>query len=67
MVLVNVHPDYICFDQNNRDTNLYSIELYKELLQYLCSFTLEDCWHALPKEVTKFYRESNDLNQGSYT
>lgn len=56
MVLLNTHPDYMCFDgQQNRDE--FPISHYEELLRYIREKYGESCWPALPREVARHYRE----------
>ncbi len=54
MVLVNTHPDYMCFDgQQNRDE--YPVSHYEELLRYVREKHGGSCWPALPREVARYY------------
>jgi len=56
MVLVNTHPDYMCFDgEQNRDE--FPVEYYKELLRYVREKYEGFYWPALPREVARYYRE----------
>ena len=56
MVLVNTHPDYMCFDgQKNRDE--FPVAYYEELLHYVREKHGRACWPALPREVARYYRE----------
>jgi glycosyltransferase involved in cell wall biosynthesis len=56
MVLVNTHPDYMCFDgQPKRDE--FPVSHYEELLRYVREKYRESCWPALPREVARYYRE----------
>ncbi len=53
MVLVNVHPDYVNFD--NEDTaEEFPVELYINLLKYIKDKYSGIYWHSLPKDVAKF-------------
>jgi glycosyltransferase involved in cell wall biosynthesis len=56
MVLLNTHPDYMCFDgQQNRDE--YPVSYYEELLRYVRKRHEGSYWPALPREVAKYYRD----------
>lgn len=53
LALVNVHPDYICFD-GKPSTSEYSADLYEGLLKYVAERYRDNCWLALPREVAEF-------------
>jgi hypothetical protein len=53
MVLVNVHPDYINFN-NEKTTEEFPVELYINLLKYIKDKYSGIYWHSLPKDVAKF-------------
>lgn len=55
MVLVNVHPDYICFD-GRPSSEEYPIDLYVELLDYISSKYAGRYWNALPRNVAAYCR-----------
>ena len=55
MILLNTHPDYMCFEgRPSRDE--YPVSFYEELLQYLREKYDDSCWCALPREVAQYYR-----------
>lgn len=56
MVLVNTHPDYMCFDTRKPALEEYSVHLYADLLAYLQTAYDGEYWHALPVDVAKFWR-----------
>lgn len=57
MVLLNVHPDYIAFSgTTGRDE--FPVSHYEELLSYLNTRYAGQFWHALPKDVARYYRSS---------
>jgi glycosyltransferase involved in cell wall biosynthesis len=58
MALVNVHPDYVSFDQNKKTPAEFSAEIYREFLQYVAKTYGGQYWNALPREVASWYRES---------
>jgi hypothetical protein len=55
MVLLNVHPDYICFG-GDQARDEFPISHYEELLAYLADKYQGQFWHALPREVGRFYK-----------
>jgi len=58
MVLVITHPDYMKFDARKRTAEEYPVERYTSLIEYVKS-EYEGCyWHALPKDVARFCRDS---------
>ena len=57
MVLMNTHPDYMCFEgPHGKDE--FSVSLYEDVLQYVKEKYEGQFWHALPREVSRFYRET---------
>lgn len=58
LALVNVHPDYVNFNGQNR-LGEYSQQLYRDLLEYVASRYSDQCWLALPREVARhFYAQT---------
>jgi hypothetical protein len=57
MVLVDTHPDYMCFPGEKKKYWEYPVELYEALLQYVASEYRGQYWHALPKEVANYWHE----------
>lgn len=57
MVLLNTHPDYMCFSGKKR-VEEFPVELYFELLAYIKEKYQDQYWHALPKEVARFYKQA---------
>ena len=56
MVLLNTHPDYMCFEgRPGRDE--FPVSHYDELLRYLRERHRDTYWTALPREVARYYRE----------
>ena len=54
MVLLNTHPDYMCFDGvRNRDE--YPVSRYVEFLRYLREKYEGTFWSALPRDVARYY------------
>jgi glycosyltransferase involved in cell wall biosynthesis len=57
MVLLNTHPDYMCFE-GKRDRDEYPLEYYSEFLRYIREKYEGQYWSALPPEVSSYYRET---------
>jgi len=58
MVLLNTHPDYICFEGTpQRDE--YPLSYYEEFLTHLRAKYNNQFWSALPREVAAFYRSTS--------
>jgi hypothetical protein len=58
MVLLNTHPDYMCFHAAAQARDEYPVRMYSELLGYLLQQYANSFWHALPRDVARFYREN---------
>ena len=57
MALLNTHPDYMCFGSNAaRDE--FPASLYEMFLRYVREKYDPVLWHALPREVSTFYRST---------
>ena len=57
MVLVNVHPDYMAFDQARPGFEEYPADIYEEFLLYLKEHYKGDFYHCLPKDLARYYLE----------
>lgn len=57
MVLVNVHPDYICFE-GKPGFEEFPVEKYAALLSYLRENYAGRFWHVLPREMARFWRQT---------
>ena len=57
MALLTVHPDYMSFD-GKRTAYEYPVSHYEELLRYVHQKYEGAFWHALPREVSRFYTAS---------
>lgn len=54
MALINTHPDYMCFAGNpGRDE--YPVAFYEKFLKYAREKYDGNFWHALPREVARYY------------
>jgi len=54
MVLLNVHPDYLNLGEKSHYEK-YPLNYYEELLEYIKSRYEGEYWHALPREVARFW------------
>ncbi len=54
MALVNVHPDYISFDESTKTSRSFPHTHYQEFLEYIQEKYANLYWHALPRDVAKF-------------
>jgi beta-galactosidase GanA len=54
MALVNVHPDYLCFDVAVARTKEFLIRRYKSSLEYVTRRYNGTFWNKTPKEVAQF-------------
>jgi hypothetical protein len=57
MVLLNVHPDYISFNNSNRQREEFPIHIYVEYLKHIKSEYQNKYWQALPKEVAAYIKQ----------
>ena len=67
MVLLDSHPDYMSFKELQNGSWEYPIRLYLQLLEFLSSKYGDAYWHALPREVAAYWRQTmvNKPGQGS--
>jgi|CXWL01.1.fsa_nt_gi glycosyltransferase involved in cell wall biosynthesis len=54
LALVIVHPDYISFN-GKKQLGEYSVQMYRELLEYAANQYGDQCWFTLPKEVAQYF------------
>lgn len=52
MVLLNLHPDYVSFDDKQCHRE-FPISFYRQLLTYLSERYAGEFWHALPQDVAR--------------
>ncbi len=57
MALLNTHPDYMCFDGNQKGRDEFPVSFYTEFLRYAKEKYEGLYWAALPREVSSFYRK----------
>lgn len=63
MAVLNTHPDYMLFERTNSGREEYPIELYKEFLEYVRTRYAGRYWHALPREIARFWRTTAAAHQ----
>jgi glycosyltransferase involved in cell wall biosynthesis/peptidoglycan/xylan/chitin deacetylase (PgdA/CDA1 family) len=57
MVLVNIHPDYIDFDETDRKGRSYPAALVREFLRYLSERYCGEYWNPSAAELAAWYKE----------
>lgn len=57
MVLVNVHPDYMCWDRSKQRLEEFPYQLYEDLLNFISRTYEGQYWNPLPKELADFWME----------
>ncbi len=65
LALIITHPDYIDFADKRKPVDAYPANYYVEFLQYIKDRYDGQYWHALPKDVARFIRESETAAQSS--
>jgi len=55
MALLNSHPDYMNFDGKKLGIDEYPAHYYVEFLRYIKSKYQGQYWHALPRDVARFW------------
>ena len=55
MVLLNTHPDYMCFGESKRAGDEFPAAWYAELLTYVREKYAGRFWSALPRDVARHY------------
>jgi peptidoglycan/xylan/chitin deacetylase (PgdA/CDA1 family) len=58
MALLNIHPDYMMFTQNQLYKEVYPYKKYAQFLEYVNCFYNGQFWHALPSEIAHFCRSN---------
>ena len=54
MALMNVHPDYINFDNKRGGVEEYPARFYRQCLEYVKKKYEGKYWHALPREMARY-------------
>lgn len=55
------HPDYMSFAGNSPNFQEYPVELYREFLEHVRTTYQGQYWHALPREVARYYQDRGGL------
>jgi len=61
MVLMNTHPDYMDFG-TTRSVEGYPVRFYEEILNYVKERYAGQYWHALPREMGRFWKKTYCLD-----
>ena len=65
MALVNVHPDYLCFDGATPNRMEYPSAHYKALLKYVSEHYAGVFWNATPRKVAQFFASTTKVPAAS--
>jgi hypothetical protein len=60
MVLINTHPDYMNFRNGKTTCEEYPVHYYEGLINYIKTKYEGQYWHALPRDVARFWRKNYD-------
>ena len=58
MALLNVHPDYVDFEEKRTSASEYPVGLYEQFLKHVRANYEGMYWNGLPREVAGWYRET---------
>jgi glycosyltransferase involved in cell wall biosynthesis len=58
MALINIHPDYLGFSGGKRKSSEYPLAFYEEFLKYAAEKYGGQYWQPLPRQVTRWFRET---------
>lgn len=58
MALLNTHPDYMNFGGKGLRNEQYPMEYYEEFLTYIQSKYKDLYWHALPRDMARFWSKN---------
>ena len=61
MALVNVHPDYLSFE-NERKLEEYPVSYYYDFLKFVKENFEGKYWNELPKDVAAYYKKMIRFN-----
>jgi GDP-mannose 6-dehydrogenase len=59
MALLDIHPDYVSFD-DNPGPGEFPLSLYQEFLEYVLTRYAKSFWNPLPREVASWVRPGNE-------
>lgn len=57
MVLVNVHPDYIDFENSGKNYEEFNVNIYTEFLEYVKTKYAGKYWNVLPVQLADFWKK----------
>ena len=63
MILTSTHPDYMNFGNSKPEPDEYSHQHYRDLLSYVVETYKDQYWHALPRDVARFWRSNRQDKQ----
>ena len=66
MVLLNTHPDYMCFN-GDQQRDEFPVSYYEEFLSYVRDKYQGQLWSALPREVARYYSAAVPALVAEYT
>ena len=58
MALLNTHPDYMNFSGRKLSIEEYPAKYYKDFLEHITSKYAGQYWHALPRDMARFWSET---------
>ncbi len=58
MALVNVHPDYMCFNGNKPAIKEFPASYYRDFLTYIKENYKDQYYHVLPKDMARFWAKT---------
>ena len=58
MAFVNVHPDYLRFEDEPASPTTYPIEMYLELLRHIRRCYEDDVFYSRPDEIAKWFKST---------
>jgi peptidoglycan/xylan/chitin deacetylase (PgdA/CDA1 family) len=61
MALLNTHPDYMNFNGGKLGLEEYPAEYYRAILEYVKGQFHGRCWHALPRDIARFWARRKDI------
>ncbi len=61
MALVNVHPDYLNFENKN-ELEQFPVNYYSDFLKFVKENYEGNYWNALPKDVTTYFKKMITVN-----
>ena len=57
MALVNVHPDYMNFEDRKCEREEYPAKFYVDFLEYVKNKYKDQYWNALPHQIASFCKK----------